>query len=64
MTPRSRRKNRPDKTRAKSSRRVQNAAPANQLEIAIGEQVRVFRRQLHMTVAEVAGQAINLPPLR
>ena len=44
-------------TPAKVSRRVQDAAPANQLEIAIGEQVRSFRKQLHMTVAEVASQA-------
>jgi len=43
------------------TRRVQDAAPANQLEIAIGQQVRAFRKQLHMTVAEVAGQA-NLSP--
>ncbi len=44
-------------TPAKVSRRLQDAAPANQLEIAIGEQVRSFRKQLHMTVAEVASQA-------
>ena len=43
--------------RAKAPRRVQGATPANQLEIAIGEQVRAFRKQLHMTVAEVATQA-------
>ena len=41
----------------KTARRVQDATPANQLEIAIGEQVRAFRKQLHMTVAEVANQA-------
>lgn len=40
-----------------TTRRVQGAAPANQLEIAIGQQVRAFRKQLNMTVAEVAGQA-------
>jgi transcriptional regulator with XRE-family HTH domain len=44
-------------TRAKTARRVQDVAPANQLEIAIGQQVRAFRKQLHMTVAEVASQA-------
>jgi transcriptional regulator with XRE-family HTH domain len=43
--------------RSKVSRRIQDATPANQLEIAIGEQVRAFRKQLHMTVAEVASQA-------
>jgi len=43
--------------RPKTARRVQDAAPANQLEIAIGQQVRAFRKQLHMTVAEVASQA-------
>ena len=43
--------------RTKTARRVQDATPANQLEIAIGEQVRAFRKQLHMTVAEVAHQA-------
>ena len=43
--------------RPKTSRRVQDVTPANQLEIAIGQQVRVFRRQLNMTVAEVASQA-------
>ncbi|MDX2314429.1 MAG: XRE family transcriptional regulator [Gammaproteobacteria bacterium] len=43
--------------KAKATRRVQDATPANQLEIAIGEQVRTFRKQLHMTVAEVANQA-------
>jgi len=43
--------------RTKTARRVQDATPANQLEIAIGEQVRAFRKQLHMTVAEVANQA-------
>lgn len=42
---------------APTTRRVQGAAPTNQLEIAIGQQVRAFRKQLSMTVAEVAGQA-------
>jgi len=42
-------------------RRVQETTPPNQLEIAIGQQVRAFRRQLHMTVAEVAGQAALSP---
>jgi transcriptional regulator with XRE-family HTH domain len=32
-------------------------APENQLEIAIGLQVRTFRRQLNMTVAELSKQA-------
>lgn len=32
-------------------------APENQLEIAIGLQVRAFRRQLNMTVAELSKQA-------
>ena len=31
--------------------------PENELEIAIGQQVRAFRTQLHMTVAELALQA-------
>ena len=44
-------------TAGQPSRRVQDATPANQLEIAIGQQVRSFRKQLHMTVAEVASQA-------
>ena len=43
--------------RPQPRRRVQDATPANQLEIAIGQQVRAFRKQLNMTVAEVAGQA-------
>jgi transcriptional regulator with XRE-family HTH domain len=45
------------RARGKATRRVQDATPANQLEIAIGQQVRAFRKQLHMTVAEVASQA-------
>ena len=45
------------KSSAQSPGRVQDATPANQLEIAIGQQVRAFRKQLHMTVAEVASQA-------
>ena len=36
-------------------------APENQLEIAIGQQVRGFRKQLNMTVVEVGKQA-NLSP--
>jgi transcriptional regulator with XRE-family HTH domain len=36
---------------------VVDEAPENQLEIAIGLQMRAFRRQLHMTVAELAKQA-------
>ncbi len=39
------------------SHEVLDEAPENQLEIAIGLQVRAFRRQLHMTVAELAKQA-------
>jgi transcriptional regulator with XRE-family HTH domain len=46
---------------AQTTRRVQGATPANQLEIAIGQQVRAFRKQLHMTVAEVASQAALSP---
>ncbi len=57
MAPKSLKKKDSGRTRAKASRRVQDVTPANQLEIAIGQQVRAFRRQLHMTVAEVAGQA-------
>jgi transcriptional regulator with XRE-family HTH domain len=49
------------RTRARPPRRVQSSTPENQLEIAIGEQVRAFRKQLHMTVAEVAGQASLSP---
>lgn len=51
--------NKKDSGRVKSQtpRRVQDGTPENQLEIAIGQQVRAFRKQLHMTVAEVAGQA-------
>jgi len=45
------------RARGNATRRVQDATPANQLEIAIGQQVRAFRKQLHMTVAEVASQA-------
>ena len=44
-------------SRVQAARRVQERTPENQLEIAIGQQVRAFRKQLHMTVAEVAGQA-------
>jgi transcriptional regulator with XRE-family HTH domain len=32
-------------------------ARSNELEIAIGRQARAYRQQLHMTVAELAGQA-------
>ncbi len=46
---------------AQPPRRVQDVTPTNQLEIAIGQQVRVFRKQLHMTVAEVASQASLSP---
>jgi transcriptional regulator with XRE-family HTH domain len=49
------------RARAQPPRRVQSSTPENQLEIAIGEQVRAFRKQLHMTVAEVAGQASLSP---
>ena len=42
---------------AKVPHEVVDEAPENQLEIAIGLQVRAFRRQLHMTVAELAKQA-------
>ena len=57
MTPKSLKKKDSRQVRSKVPRRVQDAPPANQLEIAIGEQVRAFRKQLHMTVAEVANQA-------
>ena len=57
MAPKSLKKKAVHGPRPKTSRRVQDATPANQLEIAIGQQVRAFRRQLHMTVAEVASQA-------
>ena len=57
MAPKSLKKKDSNGTNAQSSRRVQGATPANQLEIAIGQQVRAFRKQLHMTVAEVASQA-------
>jgi transcriptional regulator with XRE-family HTH domain len=50
-------KDSPAPAAARNSRRVQDATPANQLEIAIGQQVRAFRKQLNMTVAEVANQA-------
>ncbi len=36
---------------------LMDEAPKNQLEIAIGLQVRAFRRQLNMTVAELSKQA-------
>jgi len=36
---------------------LMDEAPENQLEIAIGLQVRTFRRQLNMTVAELSKQA-------
>ncbi len=42
---------------AKVAHEVIDEAPENQLETAIGLQVRAFRRQLHMTVAELAKQA-------
>jgi DNA-binding XRE family transcriptional regulator len=61
MGPKSLKKTGPGRTRAKAPRRVQDVTPANQLEIAIGEQVRAFRKQLHMTVAEVASQAALSP---
>ena len=57
MAPKSLKKKDSNRTNAQLPRRVQGATPANQLEIAIGQQVRVFRKQLHMTVAEVASQA-------
>lgn len=57
MAPKSLKKKGSARTRSQASRRVQDATPENQLEIAIGQQVRAFRKQLHMTVAEVASQA-------
>ena len=57
MVPKSLKKKGSGRARTQTPRRVQDATPANQLEIAIGQQVRAFRKQLHMTVAEVAGQA-------
>ena len=57
MAPKSLKKKGSSRAQAQSSRRVQDVTPANQLEIAIGQQVRAFRMQLHMTVAEVASQA-------
>ena len=57
MAPKSLKKKAARGPRPKTSRRVQDVTPANQLEIAIGQQVRAFRRQLNMTVAEVASQA-------
>ena len=57
MAPKSLKRKASGRTKARPNRRVQDAAPENQLEIAIGQQVRAFRKQLHMTVAEVAGQA-------
>lgn len=57
MAPKSLKKKASLPARTKTARRVQDATPANQLEIAIGQQVRVFRKQLNMTVAEVASQA-------
>ena len=57
MAPKSLKKKGSGRTKAQASRRVQDVTPENQLEIAIGQQVRAFRKQLHMTVAEVAGQA-------
>ena len=57
MAPKSLKKKGSGRARTQTTRRVQDATPANQLEIAIGQQVRAFRKQLHMTVAEVAGQA-------
>ena len=57
MAPKSLKKRDSRKTREQLPRRIQDVTPANQLEIAIGQQVRTFRKQLHMTVAEVASQA-------
>jgi len=57
MAPKSLKKKASRRTQPQPSRRVQDVTPANQLEIAIGQQVRAFRMQLHMTVAEVASQA-------
>ena len=57
MAPKSLKKKGTSKVRNQAPRRIQDIAPANQLEIAIGQQVRAFRKQLHMTVAEVASQA-------
>ncbi len=57
MAPKSLKKKGSNRENARSPRRIQDATPANQLEIAIGQQVRAFRKQLHMTVAEVANQA-------
>jgi transcriptional regulator with XRE-family HTH domain len=57
MAPKSMKKKGSGRTKAQAQRRVQDVTPENQLEIAIGQQVRAFRKQLHMTVAEVAGQA-------
>jgi len=45
------------RARGDAAARVIGAMPENRLEIAIGRQVRAFRNQLDMTVAEVAKQA-------
>lgn len=57
MAPKSLKRKGSGRAKTQAPRRVQGSTPENQLEIAIGEQVRAFRKQLHMTVAEVAGQA-------
>ena len=61
MAPKSLKRKRSGSKAAQPPRRVQDVTPTNQLEIAIGQQVRVFRKQLHMTVAEVASQASLSP---
>ena len=43
--------------RSEPSGRLLDAVPENALEIAIGREVKAFRNQLSMTVAEVAKQA-------
>jgi transcriptional regulator with XRE-family HTH domain len=45
-----------DRTTLSPDNNVENT-PNNQLEVAIGRQVRAFRNQLNMTVVEVAKQA-------
>lgn len=47
----------PEPFRMGVAHELMDEAPENQLEIAIGLQVRTFRRQLNMTVAELSKQA-------
>ncbi len=64
MAPKSLKEKALSKVRDPGTRRVQDAAPANQLEIAIGQQVRAFRKPLIvMTPKSLLRHKMSVSPL-